>query len=246
MQVASALKSGTGLNNSLKSKFHEKNGPLDDSLSKLFDKVSELPTKGDLAVLLTKDDLALLAMLPTKDDIAVLPTKDDLATKVSELSTELTSKISGLSAELASTKLEVVILSCKLDNVGIMKHNASDFTTSAKLKAPKKTVKGLLDVSRYIHSSANGKEIFTPEKNPEIGDCHPLLVGANWARVNKFTHAEIISIMQWYNEDMHIATEDDINIRGVKVRSWLTGADDGNAAPGHGSVIVAEHEVDSI
>ncbi len=58
---------------------------------------------------------------------------------------------------------------------------------------------------------------------PRVGEQYPVLAGADMGTVWKLKHAEIISIMHWYNEDMNITAEDDLGTRRAKVRSWLTG-----------------------
>jgi hypothetical protein len=135
-----------------------------------------------------------------------------------------------------------MVLSCKFENVRIMKHNATNLTPSAKLKAPQKTVPGVLELSGYIRSSTKDKNVLVLDKIPNVGECHSLLVDADWAQVGSFHHTEIISIMQWYNEDMTIAVDDNIDVRAVKLRNWLTGIYE-NAAPAqlHQSAPDAEH-----
>ncbi len=125
-------------------------------------------------------------------------------------------------------KPELAILSSKFENVRIREHNAK-FSTKNKLRAPKKTVPGVLENI----SSFGRKTVPSPspelDRIPAIGEHHPFFSDSDMDKVNKYQHAEILSFMYWYNEVMGIVAEDDIAIRSSKARSWLMKIEEGAA-----------------
>ncbi|KAJ7223104.1 hypothetical protein GGX14DRAFT_426852 [Mycena pura] len=57
--------------------------------------------------------------------------------------------------------------------------------------------------------------------NSAVNTVCPLLVGANAATINSFTHAQILALVEFYNENFGIIPADTIAERQSKVLRWL-------------------------
>ncbi|KAJ7073925.1 hypothetical protein C8F01DRAFT_1242216 [Mycena amicta] len=105
-----------------------------------------------------------------------------------------------------------------LSNAGIVKRNRLQMSnnTGAPMDTRQKQVAGD-GIALAAPLAPPNVVIPAPQGNPQVGDIMTPTID-----IYALTHAPILGLIQFYNEDFGIATADTVSVRAQKVFNWLT------------------------